>query len=191
MQSKAFVTSDLHIDHEKVIKYNQRPFESLEQMRESFLQQINALPENATLYVLGDTAIRSNRDDLRWFLNRIRRDIKLVWVLGNHDDALESVFAEYGEVHYLLHLKYGDKSVVLSHYPMTEWRRGQFGAIHLHGHCHGQFENHGKSLDVGWDAHKRILSLDEAITIADTKAIYQPCHDRNNGLLSVVSKESF
>lgn len=191
METNSYITSDLHLDHEKVIKFNKRPFQSIGEMQTVLLEEINALPENATLYVLGDTVIRSNRDALRWFLNRIRRDIKLVWVLGNHDDALESVFAEYGEVHYLLHLKHGDKSLVLSHYPMTEWRRGQFGAIHLHGHCHGQFENHGKSLDVGWDVHQGILSLDVAIAIADTKPIFQPCHDRNNGLLSVTQKEGF
>lgn len=186
--SSSFITSDLHIDHKKVIEFNDRPFTSVEEMRDALLEEINALPPNATLYVLGDTVVRGNRESLRWFLNRIRRDIKLVWVLGNHDDGLESVFADYGQVNYLLHLKHGDKAIVMCHYPLTEWRRGQHGAIHFFGHCHGRFEHHGKSLDVGWDVHRRILSLDEAIAMADAKPIFQPCHDQHNGLLTTAEK---
>lgn len=187
--SNSFITSDLHIDHKKVIDFNDRPFNSVEEMQTALLTQINALPDNATLYVLGDTVIRSNREALRRFLNRIRRDIKLVWLLGNHDDALESVFAEYGKVHYLLHLKVGDKTIVMCHYPLLEWRRGQYGAIHFFGHCHGQYDHRGKCLDVGWDVHKRLLSLEEAIAIADSNPIYQPCHADNNGKLTLNNTE--
>lgn len=178
-----FITSDLHLDHEKAIYFNKRPFISVEEMQEKILGEINALPDNSTLYVLGDTVIRSNREALKRFLNRIRRDITLVWVLGNHDDGLESVFEQYGKVHYLLHVKHKDKSLVMCHYPLTEWRKGQYGAIHFYGHCHGRHEHHGKSLDVGWDVHKKILSLNEAVELANAKPTHQPCHNKNNGLI--------
>lgn len=169
------------MDHRSVIDFNNRPFEDVLEMREALLGQINDLPKNATLYILGDMVVSSNRGALEALLNRIRRDIKLVFVLGNHDDQLQNIFARFGEVHYLLHLRLDKKLMVLCHYPMAEWRSGSMGSVHFHGHCHGRYSPSGKTLDVGWDVHKRLLPLEEAYALADAKPIYQPCHDRNNG----------
>ena len=41
----------------------------------------------------------------------------------------------------------------------------------LFGHCHGSFEGQGRMIDVGWDAHGKILTLDEAIKLCNNKAI--------------------
>lgn len=178
-----FITSDLHLDHQRVIDFNQRPFEGLEEMQEKLFAEINSLPDGATLYSLGDFVIKRKKDHLRALLNRIKKSIRLIFVLGNHDDAAADVFREFGEVHLLLHVRYNKRTLVMCHYPLMEWRRGQDGAIHFFGHCHGRLNVQGKALDVGWDAHKRILPMEEAVAMADAKPIFQPCHDSRNGLV--------
>lgn len=186
-----YITSDLHLDHERAIQFNNRPFKNLSEMQASIIGELNALPPKSTVYILGDTVVRQSKTDLRKLLDRIDPTLKLIFVLGNHDDSNAKVFKEYGEVHFLLQMRLDRRTLVMCHYPLTEWRRGQYGAIHFFGHCHGNYEHHGKSLDVGWDVHKRILRLSEAIEMADAKPIYQPCHNKNNGLLKVVDVQGF
>ena len=176
-----YVTSDLHMDHEKAIALNNRPFIDLYHMQDYIFKQINDLPDGATLYVLGDFSVKDSKTNLRKLLNRIKPTLKLIWVLGNHDHRLESVFAEFGEVYKILEVKHQRRKIVMCHFPMAEWNQGQYGALHFYGHCHGRLQHHGKSVDVGWDVHKRILTVDEAMSIADIPVIFQPCHDTNNG----------
>lgn len=178
-----FITSDLHLDHTNVIEYSNRPFTSVEEMREFIIAEINALPIGAVLYQLGDFVVNSKKEKLRNILKQIKPT--LITLLGNHDHRLENVFKEFGEVHRLLEITRNNKKIVMCHFPMYEWNRGQQGALHFHGHCHGQFHAQGKALDVGWDTYGKILSLEEAMTIADSVPIYQPCHKRNNGLLEI------
>ncbi len=174
-----FITSDLHLDHENVIKHFHRPFVGVADMRESIIDEINALPEGSTLYILGDFVISSRKNALRRILERLKP--KLVFVPGNHDFRLSSVFAEFGVVDRLHEVNHNDVKIVMCHFPMMEWNRGQYGSLHMHGHTHGGLEPQGKMLDVAWDKHRRILSLDEAFALADVNPIYQPCHNKNNG----------
>lgn len=177
-----FVTSDLHLDHDNVIAYCDRPYKDIVEMRTNIIAEINALPDGAVLYILGDFTVGSKKAKLRQILDDVKKTIKLIFVLGNHDHRLADVFKEYGEVHYLLEIKYNDVKVVMCHFPMYEWNRGQHGSIHMHGHTHGNFKAPGKIVDVGWDCYKRILTLQEAFELADRHPIYQPCHNKNNGL---------
>lgn len=177
-----FVTSDLHLDHVNVIQHCARPFKCLEEMRVSIIAEINALPDGCTLYIIGDFTVGSKKTKLREILDQIKKTIKLIFILGNHDHRLAEVFAEYGEVHRLLEITFNDVKVVMCHFPMYEWNRGQHGSIHMHGHTHGNFTTQGKMVDVGWDVYGRILTLQEAFEIADRQPIYQPCHNKNNGL---------
>lgn len=50
----------------------------------------------------------------------------------------------------------------------------------LHGHSHGSFPDHlyGKMLDVGWDAHGKILHFDEIISIMDKRDIIVVDHHK-------------
>lgn len=178
-----YITSDTHLDHERALTLNKRPFNTLVEFEDHFFKQANALPDKATLYILGDFVVMSNVTNLRRLLDRFKPTLNLVFTPGNHDHRLSPIFAEYGKVSPIVQIKHFKRKVVLSHMPMTEWNEGQYGAIHFFGHCHGRYEHHGKSLDVGWDAHQRILPLEEAMWMADVRPIYQPCHNQNNGIV--------
>lgn len=178
-----FVTSDLHLDHFRAIEFNNRPFSSLAEMQSKIIAEINSLPDNAVLYILGDTFVKDSQSAAKGVLSQIKPTIKLVFCLGNHDHRLEKVFALYGEVHRILEVKHFKRKIVMGHMPMHEWNQGQYGSLHFYGHCHGRWQAPGKCTDVGWDVKQRILSLDEAIEMADQWPIFQPCHDINNGKL--------
>lgn len=176
-----YVTSDLHLDHENAIRMNRRPFESLQQMQDSIIAEINALPDNAVLYILGDTFVRDSAQNAHRILSQIKRTLTIKWCLGNHDRRMAKVFAEYGSVHLILEVKYFSKKIVMSHMPMHEWNQGQYGSLHFYGHCHGRWQAPGRCIDIGWDVEQRILPLDEAVKMAEKFPIFQPCHDQNNG----------
>lgn len=66
-------------------------------------------------------------------------------------------------------LKYGNKSIILSHYPIESWEGKGQKSIHLHGHCHHALDNSelnisGRRMDVGMDWEEfRPFSIDEIL----------------------------
>ena len=52
----------------------------------------------------------------------------------------------------------------MSHYPIGSWNGQGRGSVHVHGHCHGSYQNtKGRMLDVGWDNVGKLLTLDEVV----------------------------
>ena len=52
---KTFFTSDLHFGHENVIKFDERPFNSVEEMDEELIKRWNnKVGKGDIVYVLGD-----------------------------------------------------------------------------------------------------------------------------------------
>ena len=95
------------------------------------------------------TLILGNHDKRRWYedkkiFNAIY-DLHSIHVTGTYGDAV---------------LK--DKLIVLCHYPIASWASKGWGSWHLYGHCHGNFENHGLSMDIGVDANNYLpVSIEE------------------------------
>lgn len=187
MESNTFVTSDLHFDHRSIIQHHRHDlFSTVAEMEEALLKQINALPPRAVLYLVGDTFVRDKKENVRRVLNQVRRDISLIFLLGNHDERLVGVYREFGEVYHIFRIKHKNRKVVMCHYPMYSWDGGHHGSVLFHGHEHGSFTAKGKAIDVGWDAHRKILSVEEAFAIADKNPIHQfGHHDMNNGVIDV------
>ncbi len=181
MQANKFFTSDPHLDHEKAIEFNSRPFKSVEEMQDHIIGQYNALPKGSILYILGDTLVRSNKEAAVALLNKLPKHLNYVFVIGNHDHPIRRYLEKYGRVVDLLQIRHKKRKIVLCHYPMHEWSSGQHGSILLHGHTHGRMQFPGITLDVGWDVHKRPIGADEILNLTEDMTIYQPVHDRNNG----------
>ena len=77
-----FYISDLHFGHENAIKFDNRPFSSVEEMNEILVQRWNKVvhPED-TVYVLGDFFWK--RKDMLTYLPRLSG--KIILICGNHD----------------------------------------------------------------------------------------------------------
>ena len=132
--------SDTHFDGADIIAYDDRPFDSIEDMNETLIANWNRVVADDDLtYIIGDFCAG---DAARWreLLGRLKG--KKALVLGNHDDpeTVEAVrdlledIAEYREI------IDGDDHVVLCHYPIPAFHDHYFGWIHLHGHVHHAFE---------------------------------------------------
>lgn len=170
-----YFTSDLHFFHENILTWHMayRQWPDVLTMNSSLLDEINKLPSGAVLFHLGDL-VMGGKKKVQDILDRLRTDITFIAILGNHD-AKPDLMRDHpavDSVHHYLEISYQGKKICLFHYPMHVWNCSQYGSLHFHGHMHGSFDGPGKAIDVGWDAHGKILSIDEAVVIADKKEKY-------------------
>ncbi len=156
-------TADPHFDHANIIKLCKRPFKNINEMQNVLVDKWNAKVSNSDdIYILGDFTfgVSAGID----FIKRLNGTKH--FITGNHDHVamkkLVNMKATSGKGSPLdkcffhgsmLDIKDGNQRISLCHYPVYEWNGSFKGAIHLHGHCHG---NIGKSFkpnayDVGVD----------------------------------------
>jgi calcineurin-like phosphoesterase family protein len=140
-----YFTSDTHFGHANIIKYCNRPFESVEENDECLITQWNArVRPGDRVYHLGDFAF----GDARYVKNIIRRlNGQIHFIFGNHDKVIDrnkdvqDMFAScqtYKEVA-VTDPDLGKRhKLVLFHYPIEIWNKRHHGAWHLHGHSHGK-----------------------------------------------------
>lgn len=161
-----YFTSDLHLSHDKVIEYENRPI-SIEEHDDWIIDRINSkVNKKDRLYILGDVSMcsRAKTDKL---LDRINGQKFLIY--GNHDKNIKNSdrFVKIDKIHnFNYNIKpYDNLHIVLSHYPIAAWERKHYGSYHLHGHSHGKFnELNGLSFDVGVDCNNYYpLSLYEVM----------------------------
>ena len=81
-----YYISDLHLFHENAIKFDHRPFESVQEMHEVVLKNWNDRVTNGDfVYLLGDMSLRGKNEDLIAFVARLKG--RKVLIRGNHDDV--------------------------------------------------------------------------------------------------------
>lgn len=155
-------SSDWHLDHKNIIKFDKRPFNSIEEMNESIIVNYNKLVNyDDDFYFLGDFCFSSNKSKIENFLSRLTGNLH--FIKGNHDHRdIIKLYEKYGQ--YLGELKEitvntGDvieQKIVLCHYAMKVWNKSHRGSWHLYGHSHHSLpdDNNSLSFDVGcngWD----------------------------------------
>jgi calcineurin-like phosphoesterase family protein len=145
--SETWFSSDTHFNHKNIIKYCNRPFDSVEEMNEGIVKNWNAVvtPED-TVWHLGDVTWG------HFDMNRLNGKKNLI--LGNHDseDRITQYFEEVYIYHELKGLIPKRRAIVLFHYPIESWNGKFYGSLHLHGHCHNTINNTGLlRFDMGVD----------------------------------------
>ena len=127
-----WVWSDLHFGHKNIIRYSDRPFNSVEEMNEMLILEFNELvkPEDKSIWV-GDIGFYPD-DKTNSILHRCN-GYKIL-VIGNHDfnkRALRKL--HFDEIHVVYNLTMDDRVVAFTHYPMDNLPDGWFN---IHGHVH-------------------------------------------------------
>jgi calcineurin-like phosphoesterase family protein len=94
IMGKVFVISDTHFNHANIIKYCNRPFNSVEEMNETLIKKWNdtVQPED-TVFFLGDFCL-GKREDIIHFCQALNGH--KILIMGNHDKATKTVFTEAG-----------------------------------------------------------------------------------------------
>ena len=115
-----------------VLKYDNRPFTSIEEMNQALITNWNSVvKQDDTIYHLGDFAFMKEHQviDILQQLNG-----KKIFVFGNHDkvmfnDAIKKYFAAM--VSYL-EVKHNGELICMFHYPIAEHNKCHHGSFHIH-----------------------------------------------------------
>lgn len=144
-------TSDTHFWHKNIIKYSNRPFNSVEEMNEELIKRWNQrVKPDDEVYHLGDFGF-APIDKLQSIFNQLNG--KKYFIKGNHDkEAVKLPWIWVKERVELYDNSNADKiMLVLSHYSHRVWNKAHHGSIMLYGHSHGSLEGDSQTLDVGVD----------------------------------------
>ena len=150
-------TSDLHLGHRAAISMCERPFENVEEMNESLIQNFNScVKKNDTVYILGDISHRMPVTEVNQLIGKMNG--KKILCKGNHDKKYDATMFE--GIYDFLEIAINGVNVSLMHYPMMSWPKSHYGSLHLHGHIHSKkdYNLQQKSegilrYDVGVDAN--------------------------------------
>lgn len=126
---KAYVISDTHFGHDKIVEYCNRP----EDHEERIFNNILALLSGSLLIHLGDFCIGN---DEAWHARLAYNFLgKKILIMGNHDSKSWSWYMEHGWdfVCDAFRLKYCGKIIMFSHMPQP-W--DGVWEINVHGHLH-------------------------------------------------------
>ena len=144
--SKVFFTGDLHFGHANAIKFDNRGFDSVEEMDAELIRRWNnKVTKDDLVYVLGDMIWKVRNNDACEIIKQLNGQIILIQ--GNHDRFIKNAKAkkmlagvkERDDI--CVTLNNGTKCrVILSHYFMPFYVGYRYGAVHLHGHSHNSKE---------------------------------------------------
>lgn len=132
--------ADMHFDHDDIIAYDNRPFDSAEEMNEAMIRRWNSVVGQSDLtWILGDFCAG---DGERWRTILTRLNGRKALIRGNHDDpaAVEAVRDLFEDVADYREIADKGRRVVLCHYPIPAFRDHYMGWFHLYGHVHTAFE---------------------------------------------------
>ena len=179
-----FLTGDQHFGHANVLKYCNRNFYNVETHDEELIKAWNSVVgKDDDVIHLGDLTLSGGK----FAADIISRLNGNIFILGNHwhhdkrwllsPEIFHFVDTDKLDIMTPLWIlekgDYGnDIPIVLCHYAFEVWDRKHYGALHFHGHSHGELPPKHNRLDVGVDnAYKltgeyRPLRLDEACEFA-------------------------
>lgn len=158
-----FFTSDWHLGHENVIKFDERPFKDANHMNRVLINNYNAtVTKDDICYFLGDVGMLQSTE-----LSKMIKELNgtKVLLLGNHDRNTYSMYSAGFDVVLNAAVFYiADKRISISHCPLpgifredlTGMKRVQEGEM-----WHGEFKNQkftSRDLTVDFHLHGHIHS---------------------------------
>ena len=171
---QTYVTSDLHLCHDKNFLFGPRGYSSVEHWNRDVVKIWNrTVDEDDTVYVLGDIMLNNNAEGMRIW-NQLKGQKKII--LGNHDSferiRLYDKAPNTEVIGYSIPLNYRGYKFFLSHYPTitcsTDVNKPlKNKTINLCGHTHTSDPwadwDKGVIYHVEWDAHGGPKPLDDII----------------------------
>lgn len=140
------IWSDLHINHEAILRYENRPFKDVKEMKQVLTGNWkSAATSHDTVFVLGDVAFRTTKEELTEIIQNLPG--KKVLVMGNHDKSKSLRWwhdVGFAEV-YKYPIIYRDW-FILSHEPV--YVGPEMPYVNIHGHTHGESSTNPRKVNV-------------------------------------------
>lgn len=196
-----YITSDLHLNHQRDFIYAARGYETIEEMNKDLIQKYNSVvTDNDEVYILGDLCLGGADSLIDNFKMLSQLNGKIHIVLGNHCTStrrkMYETLPQVVSISYAEMIQYHKYHFYLSHYPtltanLDDDRPLRARTINLCGH------SHAKDPFVDWekgciyhcevDAHDGFpVSLDKIIE--DMKQRVQEDEDHYAKQLAVLKK---
>ena len=140
--SGVFFTSDTHFGHANILKFCNRPYETVEEMNEKLIENWNSVVQPGdTVFHLGDFALNLPVENIAKILDRLNGKIHLI--AGNHDGRiLENRFlsARFESIEWQRQIVIENRQIILNHYPFLCYggslRSPEKAVWQLFGHVH-------------------------------------------------------
>lgn len=158
----SWVCSDMHFNHENIIKYANRPFDWQERMLNSWMEQVK---EGDTVLHLGD-----------WFMGKADRFVsdvrpllegRLISLVGNHDRQSKKWYAEHNiEMISPFFMRHDAYRVAFTHRPHPELVSFPL-TLNVHGHIHEKTMKDARFLNACIEHHGyRLVRLGDLLDTA-------------------------
>ena len=142
-----FYIADTHFGHANILKYDNRPFMSVEEMNKTIISNWNLVVSDVdTVYMLGDVSWYSLASrKTSGILNRLNGN--KILIRGNHDNRLSDIdkkyFSQIRDYAEITDYDVGANGVriVLSHYPIPFYKNMPHGDYHFYGHIHNGWDH--------------------------------------------------
>lgn len=128
---KTWIISDTHFNHKNIIKYCNRPFNSVGEMNESMIRLWNnTVSKDDIVWHLGDFAM-GTQEEIRTLVQRLNGRIYLI--TGNHDDHSVKWYYDCGFERVYDRPVIVENEYIFSHHPreqMAKEYKYVFGHVH-------------------------------------------------------------
>lgn len=139
---KNLYIADTHFGHKNIIRFDSRPFATVDEMEEEMVKRWNvAVEPSDTVYILGDFCWGKEDEWLR-ILNMLKGS--KVLILGNHDlkNMSSQLRNKFQDVKDKKEITDGGRHVIMSHYPELLYKGSYNPCCYmLCGHVHVTREN--------------------------------------------------
>lgn len=133
-----YYISDMHFGHKNVLKFDGRPFETVEEMDEKIVENWNSrVTPDDTVYILGDGFWKNEENSVK-LIQKLNGHKHLI--RGNHDRVHGRLKDYYESIEFYAEVNDNNRLVILSHYPMPFYKNQRYGAVMLYGHVHNSLE---------------------------------------------------
>lgn len=132
-----YYIADTHFGHANVIRHDNRPFSSIEEMDRAIIENWNTRVENSDdIYIVGDFIYRGEHGP-EWYLKQLHG--RKHFIIGNHDGAVlknKDALKHFVEIDKMMHVIDGRNHICLCHFPIAEWNGYYKGHYHIYAHIH-------------------------------------------------------
>ena len=136
---RKFYISDLHFGHTNCLKFDNRPWFTIEEHDKALIENWNKVVSPGDIvYILGDMFWCRTQEAIR-ILDQLNG--QKILIKGNHDRCHDTQFIKrFVKITDYLEVDDEGRNIVLCHYPIPCFKNHYYGWYHLYGHVHNSFE---------------------------------------------------